>query len=102
MKALQARKQLLVLESELNRAQLIRDLADAAAGVRKLKDGAKSLSSIGSTAASLVSALLAFRRGTVKDASSKPSRLETFLKAAGLISSLWLALRSRTQAPKSG
>ncbi len=95
MNALQARKQLLVAESELNRAQLVRDTAELTAGVRTLTDRAKSFASIGSAAAALVSALAAFRRDKPADAGAKPSRLRTILKAAGLVSALWRALRSQ-------
>ena len=57
MNPLESRKQLLLVESELNRAQLARDMAELTAGVRTLTERAKSIASIFSSAAVLVSAL---------------------------------------------
>jgi hypothetical protein len=42
-----------------------------------------------------VAALAAFKRGKPVDADAKPSWLKTILKGAGLISTLWLAFRSK-------
>ena len=92
---LASRKQLLVAESELNRAQLAGDMAVLTAGVRTLTDRAKSSGSIASSAAVLVAGLAACRRDRAVDAKAKPSWLQTILKGAGLISTLWLAFRSR-------
>jgi len=97
---LELRKQLLIAESELNRAQLVEDMAALTAGVRTLTDHAKSFGSIASSAAVLVAGLAAFRRGKPEDAEAKPSRLQTILKGAGLISSLWLAFRSQGRNQK--
>jgi hypothetical protein len=95
MNSLESRKQLLIAESELNRAQMAGDLAALTAGVRTLTDRAKSFSAIASSAAVLVTGLAALRRGKSVDAEGKPSWLQTILKSAGLISTLWLAFRSR-------
>ena len=75
MNPLESRKQLLIAESELNRAQLAGDLAALTAGVRTLADRAKSFGSIASSAAVLVAGLAAFRRGKPVDAVAKPSWL---------------------------
>ena len=95
MNALQSRKQLLLAESELNRAQLVEDLAALKAGVGALTDRAKCFSSIASFAAVLVAGLAAFRRGKPADAAAKPSWLRTVLKGAGLLSTFWVAFRSQ-------
>ena len=92
---LESRKQLLIAESELNRAQLAGDMAALTAGVRTLTDRAKSFDSIASSAAVLVAGLAAFRRGKPAGASAKPSWRQTILKGAGLISTFWLAFRSQ-------
>ena len=92
---LESRKQLLIAESELNRAQLAGDMAALTAGVRTLTDRAKSFDSIASSAAVLVAGLAAFRRGKPMGADAKPSWLRTILKGAGLISTFWLAFRSQ-------
>ena len=58
MNSLESRKQLLIAESELNRAQLVGDLAALTDGVRTLADRAKSFGSIVSSTAVLVVLLL--------------------------------------------
>jgi len=95
MNPLESRKQLLIAESELNRAQLVGDMAALTAGIRTLTDRAKSFGSIASAAALLVAGLAAFRRGKCVDAGVKPSWLQTILKGAGMVSTLWLAFRAK-------
>jgi hypothetical protein len=92
---LESRKQLLVAKSELNRAQMMADMAGLSADIRALGDRARFFDSIASSAAVLMSGLAAFRRGQPADADAKPSWLRTALKGAGLVSNLWLALRPK-------
>jgi hypothetical protein len=91
---LQSRKQLLIAESELNRAQLVREWETMADGVRSVADRAKFFASIASSVAVLVAGLAAFRRGKPAQAEAKASWLQTILKGASLVSTLWLAFRS--------
>ena len=70
---LESRKQLLIAESELNRAQMAGDMAALTAGVRTFTDRAKSFGSIASSAAVLVAGLAAFRRNKPAGADAKPS-----------------------------
>ena len=100
MNPLESRKQLLIAESELNRAQLAEEWGAMTAGVRTLTDRAKSFRSIASSAAALVAGLSAFRRGKRADADVKPSWLQTILQGAGLVSTLWLAFRSPVREQK--
>ena len=100
MNPLESRKQLLIAESELNRAQLAGDVAALTAEFRALRDRAKSFDSIASSAAVLVAGLAAFRRGKLLDAGPKPSWLRTISQGAGLISTLWLAFRSQRRHPQ--
>jgi len=95
MNTLATRKQLLLLESELNRAQLAREMTELRACVCTLTGRAKSFTSIFSSVAVLVSTLAALRRGKPADADARPSWPQTILKGAGLISTLWLAFRSQ-------
>jgi len=88
---LESRKQLLIAESELNRAQMVGDMAALTVGVRTLTDRARYFGSIASSAAVLVAGLAAFRRGKPADGGAKFSWVRTILKGAGLISTLWLA-----------
>ena len=94
MNPLESRKQLLIAESELNRAQMVGDMAALTVGVRTLTDRARYFGSIASSAAVLVAGLAAFRRGEPAGADAKPSWLRTILKGAGLISTVWQAFRS--------
>ena len=95
MNPLESRKQLLIAESELNRAQLVQEWTAMTGGVRTLTDRAKSFGSIASSAVMLVAGLAAFRRGKSRDAGVRPSRWRTLLKVAGLVSTLWLAFRAK-------
>jgi hypothetical protein len=95
MSPLESRKQLLIVESELNRVQMAEDMAALGAGVRALTDRAKSFSSIASSVAALVACLVAFKRRKRAEAGAKFSWLQTILKGAGLLSTLWLAFRSQ-------
>jgi hypothetical protein len=86
---LTSRKQLLIAESELNRAQMQEEWHAMTGRVRSLADRAKSFGSIASSAAVLVAGLTAFRRGKSVDADAKPSWVQTVLKGAGLVSTGW-------------
>ena len=94
---LQARKRLLLAESEMNRAELAGDMADLAAEVRALSARAKTIGVIASSATAILAALAAFRRKKPASANVKTSWLLTILKGAGLISSLWMAFRSQAR-----
>lgn len=95
MNPLQSRKQLLIAESELNRSQLVGQMEALTAGVRALADRAKSLSAIASSVALLAAGYTSLQRGKTVDSAAKPSWWRTLRKGAGLISTLWLAFRSR-------
>ena len=92
---LESRKQLLIAESELNRAQMLQEWAALTAGVRTLTHRVKSFRSIASSAAVLMAGLAAFRRGKSGGADAKPSWLQSILRGAGMVSSLGLAFRSQ-------
>jgi hypothetical protein len=92
---LASRKQLLIAESELNRAQLVQDWQAVADGVHSVADRARTLGSVVSTTASLVAGVVSFRRKKSVPTAEKPSWLQTVLKGAELISTVWLALRPR-------
>ena len=94
---LESRKQLLIAESELNRVQLVQEWQAMGDGVRSIADRARTISSIASTAASLIVSLASFRRKKVAPAEQKPSWLQTFLKGAGLIATIWQAFRPQGQ-----
>ena len=104
MNPLQSRKQLLIAESELNRAQLSADVAALALSARTLAHRGRTLGLVASSAAALMAGLAAFRRDKPADAAEAGSSwLQTALKGAGLVSTLWLAFRHRQPAhPEDG
>ena len=96
----ESRKRLLVAESELNRAQWLQEWRAMAEGVRSLAQRVRSISSLVSAAALLVAGVSAFRRSKATPARVKLSWLQASFKYAGLISTLWLAFRSRRHDQK--
>jgi len=95
---LTSRKQLLIAESELNRAQLVGDMVALRADVRTFVDCAKSLGSIASSATSLIAGLASFRCSKSASVEERPSWWQILLKGAPLAGLLWSKFRSR---PKS-
>ena len=95
MNALTLRKKLLVTESELNREQLARDWQTMTDEARSLVNQARTLRSLASAAATLIAGIASLRRKkeSAPDA-EKPSWLQTIVKGAGLVSTLWQAFRS--------
>ncbi len=92
---LEARKKLLIAESELNRAQLIDDVTALREDVGALAQRAKLVTSIAAAAAALVTGVVAVRRRKPADAANpKPSWLQGALKGASLVSNLWHSFRS--------
>ena len=95
MNPLDLRKQLLITESELNRAQLVGDMTALTAGVRALTGRVKSFRAIAASATVLVAGLAVFRRMKSVPAGGKPFWLQTILKGTGLVSTIWRTFRSR-------
>lgn len=96
---LESRKRLLLAESELNRAQLLGDVADMDAGLRQLGERAKSFETVASSAAVLLAAWATSRGGRPGDSAAKHPWLAKLLKGAGLVSTVWLAVRSQRRNP---
>jgi hypothetical protein len=99
MNTLESRKQLLIAESELNRAQMVGAVASLTAGARALAHRATSLGSIGSSAAVLALGLTALQRDppVVADAKANSSRLHGILKGVVLVSALWLVFSAQSR-----
>jgi hypothetical protein len=95
MNPLESRKQLLIAESEINRAQLVREWQTMTDEVRSLANQARTIGSFASAAATLVAGLAAFRRKKFAPVPEKPSWWRTIFKGAGLASSLWSEFRAR-------
>ena len=95
MNSLESRKQILIAESEINRAQLLGEWQAMTDGIRGLSDRVKSVGSIASAAAVLLAGLSAFRRGKSVSTGAKSSWFQSALNGAQLAGSLWLAYRAR-------
>ena len=93
MKPLESRKQLLIVESELNRAQLVQEWQVVKGEVHALTEQARTVRSVASAVATLVAGLASCRRKTTAPEAKKPSWLQTILKGAGLVGSLWTEFR---------
>lgn len=91
MNPLHVRRQLLIAESELNRAELCKEWQTMAGGVRGLAGRAKALGSLAATFAVVVVGLTTLRRGKPGAASNKLSWLSSAIKGARLILTAWLA-----------
>jgi len=87
-------KQLLVAESELNRARLCQDCRALAHGVQDLAHRAKTLASWTSLALVLVAGVAAWRRDPSASSKAKSSLFQKILNGARLASAMWLALRA--------
>jgi len=93
MNPLEARKRLLIAESEINRAQLARDFTALETGVRQYRDQAGTFGSIISSSVKLLTGLAALRHS--QPAETEFSWMQTIFKGAALISSLWREFRPR-------
>jgi hypothetical protein len=104
MNPLQSRKQLLIAESELNRAQLAADLAAVKADIRTLAKRAKKIGAIVSATVAVLAILRSFRRGRSANGGAKLSWLQTIFRGGGLISTIWNMFRppSPPVPPSSG
>ena len=92
---LKSRKQLLIAESELNRAQLSLEWQTMGHGVADLAHRAKTFSAWVSSALLLVAGLAAFRWGPSAPGGSKLSWCKRILDGARVASALWFAWRGR-------
>jgi negative regulator of sigma E activity len=99
MKPLESRKQLLIAESELNRAQLVQEWRTMKGEVHALAEQAKTIRSIASAVATLVAGLSNCRNKSASPAAEKPSWLQTILKGAGVVSTFWQSFRASEREP---
>ena len=96
MKILQARKQLLIAESELNRAHLMEEWQTMADDVRVLARQAKTIGALAAAAGLLAAGLSSFHRNQAASSEEKTPWWRTILKYAGVATSIWSAFRSHT------
>ena len=102
MKKLALRKQLLIAESELNRAQLVEDWQDLARDAQVLADRAGTIHSLATAAISLLAGLASLQRQKAAAAApAKKSWWPTMLKGFQTASLLWQQFR-RTDRDEPG
>jgi len=94
------RKQLLIAESEINRAQLFQEWQALAHEVHDLAHRAKTIGAWASAAALLVAGLTAWRNGSPASGAAKPSWFQKILHGARLASTIWVAFRACGQKEK--
>lgn len=98
MNPLASRKQLLIAESELNRAQLALEWQTMADEAHALTEQARTVRSMASATGTLVAGLVSLRRKVARPPGEKLPWWQTLLKGAGVVSSFWTEFRDR---PKS-
>ena len=91
---LESRKQLLIAESELNRAQLSEEWQTITHGVRDVAHRAKTIAAWASSAALLVAGVTALRRHRPAPGTAKSSWFQKILNGARLASTIWFAFRA--------
>jgi hypothetical protein len=92
---LQLRKQVLIAESELNRAQIFEEWRTLAQGGRDLARQATTVAAWASAAALLVAGVAALRCGPRAPVATKSSWVQPILKGARLAWTIWSALSVR-------
>ena len=95
LSALATQKQLLLAESEINRACLLEDWATIADGVTQLADRAKSFEGMAASILPLVAGVAAFTAGPSTAVPAKPSWFQKAAKGVSLVSAIWMAIRPR-------
>jgi hypothetical protein len=97
---LQLRKQLLIAESDLNRALLLQEYQTLAGGLRGLTDRARAFSTIGSSIIPFAAGLVRFVRRKAPPPASNSSWFPKVLSGARLAFAIWRIFRSRGSAPE--
>jgi len=96
--ALESRKQLLLVESELNRAQLLNELRELNQEIGYLKREVGAAVNVVSSAARLATTFSAIGRAFTHrkaDENGKPSWLSTLINGARTGASIWAVIRSQ-------
>jgi hypothetical protein len=92
-------KQLLIAESNLNRAQLVRDLEVLVADVRTLGDCTSAYATVLTTTKTLVAVLEAFHPGKPAAAEGKASWWQSLHSGISMITTLWRTFRPSKTTP---
>ncbi len=99
---LESRKQLLIAESELNRAHLSEEWETITHGVARLAHRAKTIAAWASSAGLLAAGVSAWRRGPSTPGTPARSWVQKMLNGARLASTVWVAFRSHGEKKQRG
>lgn len=99
LKSLASHKQLLIAESELNRAQLAAEYRNFSEETCRLVSQASAISSLTSAAVTIVTALTPFGRKAASSGTEHFPWFKSLLKSAGLCTVIWRAFRPRSRSP---
>jgi len=94
---LASRKQLLIAESELNRAGLTEEWQMMAHGVREVAHRARTIAGWTSSVVMLMAGVAALRRGLPGPSNAKSSWVQKILNGARVASTIWFAFRARSE-----
>ncbi len=93
--SLETKKQLLLVESELNRAQMLNELRDFQGEIQHLKHQVWEIGSVAASAAKLAASFSAIRQAfSHRNEDEKPSWISMLLNGAKAGTSLWRLFRS--------
>ena len=98
MNPLESRKQLLLAESDLNRAHLLQEWRTMAGDVQALTERAGTIRSIASAVTALLVGISSCRRKAATPPAEKPSWWQTVLKGAGVAGAVWSEFRARRKS----
>ena len=93
---LASRKQLLIAESELNRAQLVYELDSVTGEIRLLARQLGTVSSLVSATVTLLAGLMSHRPKRPERAPEPFSWWQVLVKGAGLVRSVWSTFETRS------
>ena len=94
---LESRKQMLVAESELNRAGLADEWQAMTHEVRDFAHRARNIAAWASSAALVVAGVTALRRDSTRSGTVKSSWFQKILQGARVASTLWFTFRARRE-----
>jgi hypothetical protein len=94
---LESHKQILVAESEMNRALLGRDCRAVAAEIKALSQDAKRLGTVALSAGMLMTVLSLFHRQQPANAPPRRSWFGNVLRGLREATSVWMAFRKKSQ-----
>ncbi|HEY0456410.1 MAG TPA: hypothetical protein VGE41_08540 [Verrucomicrobiae bacterium] len=94
---IEARKRLLIAESEINRARLPEEWQQMSKGIHTVGARLKSIGWVAATAALAATSISAFRPNKTAATQPKTTWMHRLLQGAQLASSIWSAFRSRSR-----